>query len=167
MNTTTIYMKPLAWKVLKRQYEFDGHAVELTKSWIYPIIASGLRHRHTYTAAELRRKPVRMEKGNVYITDYDFRRFGCYLPMSIQTNISNTICRLEMDHICRLVCAMHVFGGIPKRAATLHYLAKFGYDFSDLNADQLKKHYQRHFANIERYYMEDIQQIKSEENKQK
>lgn len=165
-NTATLNMKPLAWKVLKREYGFDGVAVELTSSWVYPIIASSLKRHLTYTAAELRRRPQGMVEGKVYITDYDFRRYGFHLPIAVQTNISNTVCRQEMDHICRLVCAMHVFGGVSKRAAMMHYLAVYGYDFEDLNPEQLKKHYQRHFANIEKGYREDIQQIKMYETKQ-
>lgn len=166
MNTVTLHLKPMAWKILKRDFPFDGTAVDITRSHIYPFLISCLQHRHVYTAAELRRRPVGLEEGKVYITDYDFDRYGACVRSDRQASLSKIICDHEKDIICRHVAALHVYAGVSRRAAMRHILAENDFDFADLNLEALKKHYQRHYLTLENKFWSDLQHINNSKNTQ-
>ena len=40
--TIDIALHPLAWKVLRQQYHYDGKAVDVGNGWLYSVIVQGL-----------------------------------------------------------------------------------------------------------------------------
>ena len=164
MTTVTICLSPLAWKVLRRDYRYDGSAVDISGSWLYHLLTSCLRRTETRTAAECRKKPVGLVAGRIYISDYDDARYGHFVRLDRQAAISNTICAIERDNLCRLIAAMTAFGHVSRRAATLFYLDKFDYSESEINYEKIRQHYKRHYLHVEQSYIKDFQAINQHES---
>lgn len=158
--TITINLHPLAWRVLRREYIFDGYAVDLGKSWVYNMVAQGLQKKQVITATEIKKKPSGMVEGRIYIYEENLIRFGGYIRLSRQANISAAIYKVERERLCNMVAIAHCYGGVPKDTAMRYFLEKYDYDEGDLPFATLKKYYQRHYADSEIEYETDIEEIR-------
>lgn len=164
MQIITLSLSPLAKHVLLRDYPYDGHAVNLLGSWIYPYITASLQRREVHTAAEVTKKLDGVVRCPIYISDYDENRYGHFIRLDRQASISKTICAIETDKLCRLIASMTAFGHVSRRAATLFYLDKFDYSESEINYEKIRQHYKRHYLHVEQSYIKDFQDINQHES---
>lgn len=150
--TVDIALHPLVWKLLKSQYSFDGHAVDVGHDWLYSLIVSSLERRHIITASELRRRPKGIVDGKVYIYYEDFIRYGGYIRSARQANISRVIYRQERERLCQTVAVFHIATGIERNKVMRYFLEKEGIEEDELSFETLKKHYQRNYRHKEDDY---------------
>ena len=156
MPTVTLHLKPLARRALIRLCPFDGHAFDISHSWIEPLLRASLRHRPSPPPQQA---PANLVPVRLYISDWDAQHLGFFVPQPLQLNISSTLCTLERDNLCRLVCAAYLFTTASRAQAMRFYLDKFAYENDEINYPQLKKHYQRHFVHFEQQYLTDLQEL--------
>lgn len=157
--TVDIALHPLAWKVLREQYSYDGTAVDVGHGWLYSVIVQGLERKHIITAGELRRRPKGLVDGKVYIYYDDFIRYGRFIRLTKQANISRVIYRKERERLCYQIAVFHVATGIERNKVMRHFLDKHGIEEDELSFEALKKYYQRKFRHKEEDYLQDIKQL--------
>ena len=161
--TVTLLVKPLARRALLRLCPFDGSAFNPYGTWLYPLLRASLRHRPSSSRQSLHKNLLSVR---LYIPEWDALHFGSFLPLPLQLNISATLCALERENLCQLVCAAHLLTPVSRAAAMRFYLDKFGYETDEINYPQLKKHYQRHYVHFEEQYLADLQQLIKSQNTQ-
>ena len=155
----SIALHPLAWKLLRQQYRYDGTAVDLGNGWLYTLIVQGLKRRPILGAAEIRH-PTPFEKGSIYITQRDYLHHGDYLPLHLQAKISLSIYRHELHAICQQVALIHVATGIARNIIMRQILEDHHLEEEDIKFGTLKKHYQRNYRQKEPYISQSINQMK-------
>lgn len=156
-----IKLQPLSWRVLKEQCgTFDGVAVNLGRGWLYNLVIQGLRRHPVMSPWEFSRSPQGMVDGKVYILEYDSQRYGNYLSIARQANISVIIFRRERERLCQLVATAHVMGGVGRDTAMRYFLEKYGYDDEEITFAALRKHYQRHCRQYEDSILHDITELR-------
>jgi len=153
---------PMVWKVLKKEYGYDGMAVDLSGSWIYPMITMALEREEFLSSREERRISAQMQEDYVYVSIYDIRRFGCNIRLSRMAAISTTIYQREREKICHVVAAMTASGLVTRQEAMREILMREDFDEEDLRLDTLKKQYIRNFRHIEEAYCEIYKDLYSE-----
>lgn len=161
-HTIDIKLQPLAWRVLREEFHYDGTAVDLGQSWLYNIVTLCLR-RHPVTAAwEIGRSLQGMVDGKIYITDYDFNRYGGYMSTAKMANLSLIIFRREREKLCRLTATSHIMAGVSRDTAMRHFLIKGGYTDEEITFAALRKHYQRHYRHFEDDILHDLKELKEQ-----
>lgn len=160
--TIDISMHPLAWRVLKRDYQYDGRAVDVGKGWLYYLILQGLERQQVLTPIrDKSRLPKNLVKGKIYILYEDSLRCGRHMRLPRQANISRVLLRQEKERICWAVAVMHVATGIERNKVMRHFLEKDGIEEEEMSFEALKKHYQRHHRQKEDSIMLDIKELMS------
>lgn len=157
--TIDIALHPLAWKVLKQQYHYDGKAVDVGSDWLYSLIVQGLEKRQVITSGETRKKPKQLVDGKVYIYTDDFLRYGRFLRLSRQANISRVLYRKERESICNKIAVFHVATGIERNKVMRYFLEKADIQEDELSFEALKKYYQRHYRQKEDDILHDIKEL--------
>lgn len=158
-RTVDIKLHPLSWHVLKKQYNFDGEAVDLGKGWLYDIVTQCLRRHPVMSPWEFSRTPQGMTDGKVYILEYDYNRYGGYMSIAKQTKLSTIIFCRERERLCNLTATAHVMAGVARDTAMRYFLDKEGYDDNEISFAALRKHYQRHYRHFEDDIMHDLTQL--------
>ena len=143
-----LWLHPLAWKVLQRDYPCEGGAAE-AKGWLYNLVCQGLRRRMVVTASEVRRQRRGLVQGAVLISVHDYHRYGGYLWLSRQANISTALYRQERDRLAWLAAITIAATGQPSDKVIRQILESEGIEEEELTFEALKKHYQRHGGQIE------------------
>ena len=156
-----IKLHPLSWRVLRQQYRYDGVAVDLGKGWLYNIVTQCLRRRPVMSPWEFSRVPQGMVDGKVYILEYDYNRYGGYMSIAKQANLSVIIFRQERERLCNLTATAHVMAGISRDTAMRYFLEKEGYEDDEISFAALRKHYQRHYRHFEDDILHDLKELKS------
>lgn len=154
-----IKLHPLSWRVLRQQYRYDGVAVDLGKGWLYNIVTQCLRRRPFMSPWEFSRVPLGMVEGKVYILEYDYNRYGGYMSIAKQANLSVIIFRQERERLCNLTATAHVMAGISRDTAMRYFLEKEGYEDDEISFAALRKHYQRHYRHFEDDILHDLNQL--------
>lgn len=154
-----IKLHPLSWRVLREQYTYDGIAVDLGRGWLYNIVVQALRRHPVITPWELSRMPQGMVDGKVYILDYDCNRYGCYMSIARQANISVVIYQHERERLCQLIASAHVIGGVSRDKAMHYFLDKAWYEEDEISFAALRKHYQRHYRHLEDAIAHDLKEL--------
>lgn len=157
--TIDIALHPLAWKVLMQQYHYDGKAVDVGHGWLYSLIVQGLERQHVITSGELRKKPKGLVDGKVYIYADDFLRYGRFLSLSRQANISRVLYKKERENICNKIAVFHVATGIERNKVMRYFLEKADIQEEELSFEALKKYYQRHYRQKEDDILHDIKEL--------
>lgn len=157
--TIDIALHPLAWKVLRQQYHYDGKAVDVGNGWLYSVIVQGLERRQVITSGEQRKRPKQLVDGKVYIYADDFLRYGRYLRLSRQANISRALFRKERERLCEQIAVFHVATGIERNKVMRYFLEKADIEEDELSFEALKKHYQRHYRQKEDDILHDIKEL--------
>lgn len=152
-------MHPLSWHVLKIQYNFDGTAVDLGSGWLYNIVTQCLRRRPVMSPWEFSRTLQGMVDGKVYILEYDYNRYGGYMSIAKQANLSVIISCKERERLCNLTATAHVMAGISRDTAMRYFLEKEGYEENEITFAALRKHYQRHYRHFEDDILHDLNQL--------
>lgn len=161
-QTVKIKMQPIAWHVLRNQYQFDGRAVDLGNGWLYNVFTQCLRRHPLVSAWETTSQPTGLEEGLIYITEYDFNRFGCYMPLSKQATFSLIISTKERERLCSMVACAHIMAGVGRDTAMRYYLEKECYEDNEITFAALRKHYQRHYRHYEDSIMHDIKELRTQ-----
>lgn len=158
MMTIDIYLKSLAWKVLRREFWHDGQKVDITKTWLYPYVISMAEHSR---GRVMPRDGIGEGyiSGQLIITDYDYEHTGGHLTEERMKTLSKMICDKERDDVCLRACYLHALTGVGMAPAIESILIKRGYDDDELNYQQLKKCYQRHFRQVEKDIVADYHRI--------
>lgn len=158
-----IYLKPLAWKVLRREFGSGGAAVDATKTWLYPYIIAMAEHSRgrVFPASGIGEPYI---AGKISISDRDYEHTGGHLTAENMKTISKMICDRERDDVCLRACYMHVLAGASIAQSIESILLVRGYGDDDLNYQQLKKCYQRHFRHIEDGIIDDYKRISTLKN---
>ena len=159
-HTVDIKLHPLAWQVLKQQYKYDGIAVDLGKSWLYKVFVASLRRHPVVAPWEFSRMPQGLVDGRVYITDYDFQRYGGHMGIAKQLNFSMIVTKRERERLCLLTATAHVMAGISRDTAMRYFLEKEGYEEDEISFAALRKHYQRHYRHYEDDILHDLKELK-------
>ncbi len=154
-----IKLHPLSWKVLREQYRYDGVAVDLGKGWMYNVVTQALRRHPVVSPWELGRIPQGMVDGKVYVLEYDCQRYGSYMSVAKQANISVIIFRRERERLCQLTASAHVMLGVGRDTAMRYYLEKAGYEDNEISFAALRKHYQRHYRHNEEVIAHDMYEL--------
>lgn len=154
-----IKLHPLAWRVLKEQYHYDGTAVELGDSWLYNVLTATLRRHQVIAPWEFSRMPQGLIDGRVYISDYDYQRYGCYMSISKQINFSMIIAKRERERLCQLTATAHIMAGVSRDTAMRYFLEKEGYEDNEISFATLRKHYQRHHRHFEEDMLHDLKEL--------
>ena len=164
--TIELALHPLAWKVLKRDYHYDGRAVDVGRGWLYYIILQGLERQQVLTPMrDKSRMPKNLVKGKVYILYEDSLRFGRYMRLPRQANISRMLYRQKKEQLCQQVALFHVATeneyekGIERNKLMRHFLETEGIEEDELSFEALKKHYQRHYRQKEEIIRHEIKQL--------
>lgn len=158
-RTVDIKMHPLSWHVLKKQYNFDGTAVDLGSGWLYKIVTQCLRRRPVMSPWEFSRTLQGMVDGKVYILEYDYNRYGGYMSIAKQANLSVIISRKERERLCYLTATAHVMASISRDTAMRYFLEKEGYEEDEITFAALRKDYQRHYRHFEDDILHDLNQL--------
>ena len=156
-----IKMHPLSWHVLKAQYSYDGVAVDLGRGWLYNIVTQGLRRNPVVSPWEFSRSPQGMVESRIYIREYDYNRYGGYMSIAKQANLSVIISRRERERLCNLTATMHVVAGVSRDTAMRYFLEKEGYSDEEISFAALRKHYQRHHRHFEDVILNDLKQLRT------
>lgn len=154
-----IKLQPLAWHVLKKEYAYDGIAVDLGRGWLYNIVTQCLRRHPVISPWEFNRAPQGMVDGKIYILEYDYNRFGGYMSMAKQANLSMIIFRKERERLCHLTATAHVMAGVSRDTAMKYFLEKEDYEDSEITFAALRKHYQRHYRHFEDDIYNDLKEL--------
>ena len=157
-----IKLHPLSWHVLKSQYRYDGVAVNLGRGWMYNIVTQCLKRSPVISSWEFNRAPQGMVDGRVYILEYDFNRYGGYMGIAKQANLSVIIFRRERERLCHLTATAHVMAGVSRDTAMRYFLEKEGYEDDEISFAALRKHYQRHYRQYEDDIMQDFNELKKQ-----
>ena len=159
--TIEIALHPLAWRLMKQEYHFDGRAVDVGKGWLYYLILQGLERQEVVsTFRDKARLPKNLKKGKVYIFREDAQRCGVHMRMPRQANISRVLVKLEREKICQAVAIFHVTTGIDRNKVMRHFLEKEGVEEEDLSFEAIKKHYQRHYRQNEESLLLYLKELK-------
>lgn len=156
--TVELWLHPLAWHVLRRDYAYDGRAVDV-KGWLYNMVCQGLQRQMVVTASELRRQRKGLVKGAVYISIYDYQHLGCYLRLSRQANISTAIYRQERERLCHLAAILANTKGISNNRAIREILIAEDISDEELSYEALKKYYQRKCGHLNEFYKQIINKL--------
>lgn len=159
--TIDINLHPLAWKVLKNEYDFDGKAVDVGKGWLYYLILQGLeREQVVIPYRDKSRLPKNLVKGKVYIYYEDSLRYGQFLRLPRQANISRVLVSKFREKICQTVAVFHIATGIDRNKVMRRFLENEDVEEEEMSFEALKKHYQRHYRHKEKDLLQYINELK-------
>lgn len=159
-----IKLHPLSWRVLKSQFDYDGIAVDLGKGWLYNLVTQGLKRSPIISPWEFNRAPSGMVDGKIYILEYDYNRYGGYMSVAKQANLSVIIYQRERERLCSLTANAHIMAGIKRDTAMRYFLEKEGYEEDEISFEALRKHYQRHYRHHEDDIMNDFNELQTKNN---
>lgn len=160
--TIDIMLHPLAWHALRRDFPFDGTAVDLGRSWAYNIITQGLQRSYKAAPWEFSRQREAATYGKIYITQYDAERYGLHMSLTRQANFSCIIYRLERQRLCQLTAYAHVMGGFSRDAAMRHFLDIDDIADQEITFQSLRKYYQRNYRQNEELIRQSISILQQE-----
>lgn len=158
MVTIDCLMTRGAWAVLRRDYPFDGTAVDITGSPWYMVVRMMLRREEVTRAGYARTILTDGVSGKLYVTKDDVRRLGHHIAIEKMAQLSCAIVAREREKICEEVRMAKVFGGLPRDTAIDYFLLKHGMD-EEIKFATLKKWYQRRYADTEEEFEKDYQHI--------
>jgi hypothetical protein len=156
-----IALHPVAWKVLRGKYSYDGTAVDVGHGWLYSLIVQSLEHRHIILAGELKRNPIKMVRGAVYISERDYLHHGGYIRLSRQANISRAIYRMERDIMCNKIAVMYATTGIERNKIMRQILDEHDLAEDEMSFEALKKYYQRNYRQKEEDITNTIKELRN------
>ena len=158
--TIEIALHPLAWKMLKKEHYFDGKAVDVGRGWLYYLILQGLeRQQVVIPCRDKSRLPKNLTKGKIYIFYEDSLRYGHFMRLPRQANISRVLLRLKKERLCQAVAVFHIATGIERNKVMRHFLEKEGIEEEELSFEALKKHYQRHYRHKEQLLSQELNEL--------
>lgn len=159
-TTIEIALHPLAWKMLKKDYHFDGKAVDVGMGWLYYLIVQGLeRQQVVIPCRDKSRLPKNLIKGKIYIFYEDSLRYGHFMRLPRQANISRVLLKQKKEQLCQTVAVFHIAKDLPRNKVMRHFLEKEGIDDDELSFEALKKHYQRHYRRKEDLLLQEIKEL--------
>lgn len=158
--TIELTLHPVVWKMLKQDYQYDGKAVDVGRGWLYYIILQGLEKQQVLTTMrDKSRMPKNLVKGKIYILYEDSLRFGKYMRLPRQANISRVLLKLKREEICQKVAVYHTATGEERNKLMHHFLEKNNIEEDEISFDTLKKHYQRHYRQKEDAIRQEIREL--------
>lgn len=144
--TVKLKLSPLAWQIIKRDFDFEIFAYNISGSYIYDIVKSQL----TKSPEENISDDGKYEVYSIFISEHDFFQHGAVIKPEGHLLISHIIEKIERTNICNFV-AIAAARGAKKDTALKHYL--FENDIEGiLNFQTIKKYYQRKFGKKEQNY---------------
>ncbi len=159
--TVEIYVSNFTWKVLQNRYEYDGYAVDVFGTWLYPLLTQHLTREREVKPKRRRITTQSDVKVRIYISEYDRQRYGSNIKLENQARLSLFIKKMEIDDACKFTCMAHVFSDASRDSVMKYYLEKHDYTEEEIHFAALKKHYQRHYACFETIYQNDLLTIKN------
>lgn len=158
--TVELYVSNFTWRVLQNRYEYDGYAVDIFGTWLYPLLTQHLT-RSQVVKPRTRITTQQDKKVKIYISTYDMFRYGSNINPENQARLSLLIKRMEVDEICKFTCLARAFSTASRDSIMKYYLDKLDYCEEDIHFSALKKHYQRRYACYETIYKNDLTTIKN------
>lgn len=159
--TIELALHPIAWKMLKKDYHFDGKAVDVGRGWLYYLILQGLERQQVLTPMrDKSRMPKKLVKGKIYILYEDSLRYGRYMRLPRQANISRVLFKQKREQLCLQVAIFHIATDIERNKLMRHFLEKEDIEEDELSFEALKKHYQRHYRQKEDAIIHEIKTLK-------
>lgn len=158
--TIELALHPIAWKMLKKDYHFDGKAVDVGRGWLYYLILQGLERQQVLTPMrDKSRMPKNLVKGKIYILYEDSLRYGRYMRLPRQANISRVLFKQKREQLCMQVAIFHIATDIERNKLMRHFLEKEEIEEDELSFEALKKHYQRHYRQKEDAIIHEIKTL--------
>ncbi len=158
--TIELALHPIAWKMLKKDYHFDGKAVDVGRGWLYYLILQGLERQQVLTPMrDKSRMPKNLVKGKIYILYEDSLRYGRYMRLPRQANISRVLFKQKREQLCLQVAIFHIATDIERNKLMRHFLEKEDIEEDELSFEALKKHYQRHYRQKEDAIINEIKTL--------
>jgi len=158
--TIELALHPIAWKMLKKDYHFDGKAVDVGRGWFYYLILQGLERQQVLTPMrDKSRMPKNLVKGKIYILYEDSLRYGRYMRLPRQANISRVLFKQKREQLCLQVAIFHIAADIERNKLMRHFLEKEDIEEDELSFEALKKHYQRHYRQKEDAIIHEIKTL--------
>lgn len=158
--TIELALHPIAWKMLKKDYHFDGKAVDVGRGWLYYLILQGLERQQVLTPMrDKSRMPKNLVKGKIYILYEDSLRYGRYMRLPRQANISRVLFKQKREQLCLQVAIFHIAADIERNKLMRHFLEKEDIEEDELSFEALKKHYQRHYRQKEDAIIHEIKTL--------
>ncbi len=158
--TIELALHPIAWKMLKKDYHFDGKAVDVGRGWLYYLILQGLERQQVLTPMrDKSRMPKNLVKGKIYILYEDSLRYGRYMRLPRQANISRVLFKQKREQLCLQVAIFHIAADIERNKLMRHFLEKEDIEEDELSFEALKKHYQRYYRQKEDAIIHEIKTL--------
>ena len=115
--TVKLKLSPLAWQIIKRDFDFEIFAYNISGSYIYDIVKSQL----TKSPEENISDDGKYEVHSIFISEHDFFQHGAVIKPEGHLLISHIIEKIERTNICNFV-AIAAARGAKKDTALKHYL---------------------------------------------
>lgn len=106
------------------------------------------------------RMPKKLVKGKIYILYEDSLRYGRYMRLPRQANISRVLFKQKREQLCLQVAIFHIATDIERNKLMRHFLEKEDIEEDELSFEALKKHYQRHYRQKEDAIIHEIKTLK-------
>jgi len=156
-STTNIMVHPAVWRHLDNNAPKLRDAYDLRESPLYPLISVGLARSTTPTPSHAPKHPERLRKIKVVITGWDADHYGDTIPPKHQNTINRFVYAQLLHEACLEILLTHIIGEMPRDAAIKEHLFNNFYEPEELNYAALRKHYQRHWMEREKKFLEDIE----------
>jgi hypothetical protein len=122
---------------------------DLRRHLLYNFVSVGLSRSSISVPSMIPLQYEKMKTVKVAITSWDYHHYGWDIPPIHQVALSNHIYKQILFDACYRIMICHVFGGLPRDKAIKDFLAEHCFEESELNYAALRKHYQRHWIEIE------------------
>ena len=149
-----------AWRVLRRDCQYDGVGVDVTGSTWYTMVRLMLRREEVTRGGYAGLKITDGVKGKLYVTREDVRRLGHYISIENMAHLNSAILTREREKICEEVRMAKVFGGMGRDTALDYFLLKHGME-EEIKFATLRKWYQRRYVATEEEFIKDLQHIRA------
>jgi len=161
VNTTTIKVHPAVFRYINNTFNRVGGAYDLRGHLLYGFISVGLSRHSVKVESMLSQQYKKMKEIKVVITSWDYNHYGWDIPPIHQVALSNHIYRQILFDACYRVMICHVFGGLPRDTAIKEFLGEYCFEECELNYPALRKHYQRHWLDVEKNAKENVAEFNS------
>ncbi len=146
----SLKVHPLVWRYIDNNYQKVGDTYDITGSMYYPLVMSLLCRSNVKVPSRVSPKYAEYKNVSVFVTEYDFYHYGYEMSPLQQFKFSKTVKNIIIDQMCRRIAITRAVVDVPLTQLIDLVLNENNMGPEELNAESLRKIYQRKYTELER-----------------
>lgn len=151
-----IYLKvdPMVRRFIENNFKEQHGAYDSTGTVYHSLVVAMLSHSDMKAKSLVSRKYDGFVPVTLLISEFDFYHYGYVCSELQQVWFSRSVRKMIIDDICRKAALAKVLLGQPVTKTIEHYIIDMCFDDTDVNAETIRKFYNRKYKDYESRLLE-------------